>query len=86
MILMPESAELVPHTVYLPRKRRGECLDNGLFAQAVEKTGKKTLIIAGCLDERMRHVYSVDAEAAGFNVYAVVDASGDPTKSRPARS
>jgi nicotinamidase-related amidase len=45
--LMPELAELAPHTIYVPRNGEVNAWDNELFVQTVEKTGKKTLIMAG---------------------------------------
>jgi nicotinamidase-related amidase len=78
--LMPELAELAPHAVYVPRNGEVNAWDNDLFVQTVEKTGKKTLIMAGVWTSVCVMFPALDAKAAGFNVYAVVDASGDPSK------
>ena len=32
------------------------------------------------MDQRLRHVPALDAKAAGFKVYAVINASGDPSE------
>ncbi|MBO1908843.1 isochorismatase family protein [Microvirga sp. 3-52] len=45
--LMPEIAELAPHAVYVPRNGEVNAWDNDLLVQTVEKTGKRTLIMAG---------------------------------------
>jgi nicotinamidase-related amidase len=78
--LMPELAELAPHAVYVPRNGEVNAWDNDLFVQTVEKTGKKTLIMAGVWTSVCVMFPALDAKAAGFNVYAVVDASGDPSQ------
>ena len=43
-------------------------------------TGKKTLIMAGVWTSVCVMFPALDAKAAGFNVYAVMDASGDPSE------
>jgi nicotinamidase-related amidase len=48
--------------------------------KAVRATGKKTLIMAGVWTGVCVRFPALDAKAAGFNVYAVMDASGDPTE------
>lgn len=78
--LMPELGELAPHAVYVPRNGEVNAWDNELFVQTVEKTGKKTLIMAGVWTSVCVMFPALDAKAAGFNVYAVVDASGDPSQ------
>jgi isochorismate hydrolase len=52
--------------------------DNEDFVAAVRATGRKTLIIAGVWTSVCVMFPALDAKAAGFKVYAVVDASGDP--------
>jgi nicotinamidase-related amidase len=47
---------------------------------AVRATGKKTLIIAGVWTSVCVMFPALDAKAAGFKVYAVMDASGDPSE------
>src|SRR5215831_6935643 len=78
--LMPESAKLAPHAVYVPRHGEVNAWDSDLFVKAVRDTGKKTLIMAGVWTGVCVMFPALDAKAAGFNVYAVVDASGDPTE------
>jgi nicotinamidase-related amidase len=78
--VMPEIAKLAPHAVYVPRHGEVNAWDNDLFVKAVRETGKKTLIMAGVWTSVCVMFPALDAKAAGFNVYAVVDASGDPSE------
>ena len=78
--VMPEIAELAPHAVYVPRHGEVNAWDNDQFVKTVRETGKKTLIMAGVWTGVCVMFPALDAKAAGFNVYAVTDASGDPTK------
>ena len=78
--LMPETAKLAPHAVYVPRHGEVNAWDNDLFVKTVRETGKKTLIMAGVWTGVCVMFPALDARAAGFNVYAVIDASGDPSE------
>jgi nicotinamidase-related amidase len=78
--LMPEIHEAAPHAVYVPRKGEVNAWDNELFVKTVRETGKKTLIIAGVWTSVCVMFPALDAKAAGFKVYAVIDASGDPSE------
>jgi nicotinamidase-related amidase len=78
--LMPEINELAPHAVYVPRQGEVNAWDNDLFVETIQKTGKRTLIMAGVWTNVCVMFPALDAKAAGFNVYAVVDASGDPSE------
>jgi nicotinamidase-related amidase len=77
--IMPEIARLAPEATYVPRQGEVNAWDNDLFVKAVRQTGKKTLIMAGVWTSVCVMFPALDAKAAGFNVYAVMDASGDPT-------
>jgi nicotinamidase-related amidase len=77
--IMPEIARLAPEATYVPRQGEVNAWDNDLFVRAVRQTGKKTLIMAGVWTSVCVMFPALDAKAAGFNVYAVMDASGDPT-------
>jgi nicotinamidase-related amidase len=79
---MPEIAELAPHAVYVPRHGEVNAWDNDQFVKTVRDTGKKTLIMAGVWTGVCVMFPALDAKAAGFNVYAVMDASGDPSEMR----
>jgi nicotinamidase-related amidase len=78
--VMPEIAKLAPHSVYVPRQGEVNAWDNDLFVKTVRETGKKTLIMAGVWTSVCVMFPALDAKAAGFNVYAVIDASGDPSE------
>src|SRR4051812_46220434 len=78
--LMPEIHQAAPHAVYVPRKGEVNAWDNELFVDTVRKTGRKTLIMAGVWTSVCVMFPALDAKAAGFKVYAVMDASGDPSE------
>jgi len=78
--LMPEIHQFAPHSVHVPRKGEVNAWDNELFVKTVRETGKKSLIIAGVWTSVCVMFPALDAIAAGFKVYAVIDASGDPSE------
>lgn len=78
--LMPEIQQVAPHAVYVPRKGEVNAWDNALFAKTVRDTGRKTLIIGGVWTSVCVMFPALDAKAEGFKVYAVTDASGDPSE------
>jgi nicotinamidase-related amidase len=78
--LIPEVHQYAPHAVYVPRTGQINAWDNPPFVEAIEKTGRKTLMIAGTLTSVCMAFPAVSARAAGYNVYCVVDASGNWTK------
>jgi nicotinamidase-related amidase len=78
--LMPEIHEAAPHAVHVPRKGEVNAWDNALFVKTVRETGKKTLIMAGVWTSVCVMFPALDALAAGYKVYAVIDASGDPSE------
>jgi nicotinamidase-related amidase len=78
--LMPEIHESAPHAVHVPRKGEVNAWDNAAFVKAVEQTGKRTLIMGGVWTSVCVMFPALDAKAAGYKVYAVIDASGDPSE------
>jgi nicotinamidase-related amidase len=78
--LMPEIHQFAPHAVYVPRKGEVNAWDNEDFVRTVRATGKKTLIMAGVWTSVCVMFPALDAKQAGFKVYAVMDASGDPSE------
>jgi nicotinamidase-related amidase len=78
--LMPEIHELAPHAVYVPRKGEVNAWDNDDFVANVRSTGRSTLIMAGVWTSVCVMFPALDARAAGYDVYAVLDASGDPSE------
>jgi nicotinamidase-related amidase len=78
--LMPEIHEHAPHAVYVPRKGEVNAWDNDDFVAEVRSTGRKTLVMAGVWTSVCVMFPALDAKAAGYDVYAVLDASGDPSE------
>jgi nicotinamidase-related amidase len=78
--LMPEIHQFAPHAIHVPRKGEVNAWDNELFVKTVRETGRKTLIMAGVWTSVCVMFPALDATAAGFKVYAVIDASGDPSE------
>ena len=78
--LMPEIHEAAPHAIHVPRKGEINSWDNVEFQRIVRATGKRTLVIAGVWTSVCVAFPALDAKAQGFNVYAVMDASGDPSE------
>jgi nicotinamidase-related amidase len=78
--LMPEIHQFAPHAVYVGRKGEVNAWDNDDFVNAVRATGKRTLIMAGVWTSVCVMFPALDAKAAGYKVYAVMDASGDPSE------
>ncbi|NML12400.1 isochorismatase family protein [Sphingobium sp. AR-3-1] len=78
--LMPEIEQYAPHAVYVPRKGEVNAWDNNDFVSTVAATGRKTLIMAGVWTSVCVMFPALDARAAGYDVYAVIDASGDPSE------
>jgi nicotinamidase-related amidase len=78
--LMPEIHEAAPHAVFVPRKGEINAWDNEDFVRTVRATGRNTLIIAGVWTSVCVAFPALDAKAAGYNVHAVLDASGDPSE------
>jgi nicotinamidase-related amidase len=77
--LMPELKQAAPNALYVPRKGEVNAWDNPDFVATVRKTGRKTLIMAGVWTSVCVMFPALDAKAAGYKVYAVTDASGDPS-------
>jgi nicotinamidase-related amidase len=78
--LTPEIAQYAPQAIYVPRQGEINAWDNEDFVKAVKATGKKTLIMAGVWTSVCVAFPALDAKAEGYKVYAVIDASGDPSE------
>src|SRR5262245_42618852 len=78
--LMSELAAAMPNAKYVPRKGEVSAWDNDEFVKAVEATGRKTLIMAGVWTSVCVAFPALQAKADGYKVYAVLDASGDPSE------
>jgi nicotinamidase-related amidase len=75
--LMPEIHQIAAHATYVGRKGEISAWDNPDFVKAVKATGRKTLLIAGVWTSVCVAFPAIQAKADGYNVYAVMDASGD---------
>lgn len=78
--LIPEIHECAPHARFIPRTGQINAWDNPPFVEAIEKTGRKTMVIAGTLTSVCLAFPAISAIEAGYKAYAVVDASGNWSK------
>jgi nicotinamidase-related amidase len=78
--LMKELAGAAPSAKYIARKGEVSAWDNADFVKAVEATGRKTLVMAGVWTSVCVMFPALQAQADGYKVYAVMDASGDPSE------
>lgn len=78
--LIPEIHQFAPHAQYIARKGQINAWDNPDFVDAVKATGKKQLIIAGTITSVCMAFPSISAVYEGYQVFAVVDASGTYSK------
>lgn len=74
--IIPELLALYPDTPIVRRPGQISAWDNEEFVAAVEATGRKNLIMAGVTTDVCLAFPAMQAAAAGYNVYGVVDASG----------
>jgi nicotinamidase-related amidase len=75
--LIPEIHEANPEAVYIPRTGQINAWDNPAWVEAIEKTGRKTLLIAGTLTSVCMAFPTLSALVAGYKVFCIVDASGN---------
>ena len=78
--LIPEIHKAAPHATYVARRGEINAWDNPDFVAAVEATGRKQLIIAGTITSVCLAFPAIAAVAAGYQVFAVIDASGTYSK------
>ncbi len=73
--IMPDILEILGDEVI---ERPGEinAWDNPEFKGAIEKTGRKKIIMAGVVTDVCLLFPAISAVAEGYDVYAVIDASG----------
>jgi nicotinamidase-related amidase len=75
--LMEELAAAAPSAIYVPRQGQISAWENPDFVKTVRATGRKTLIMAGVWTSVCVVFPAIQAKAEGYDVYAVIDASGD---------
>jgi nicotinamidase-related amidase len=78
--LIPEIHASAPHATYVPRRGEINAWDNPEFVAAVKATGRQQLIIAGTITSVCMAFPAIAAVAEGYQVFAVVDASGTYSK------
>jgi len=77
--LMPGLRERFPKAPLIRRPGEINAWDNPKFVEAVEKTKRKQLIIAGITTDVCVALVALSALEAGYQVYVVADASGAMT-------
>jgi nicotinamidase-related amidase len=75
--LIPEIHECNPDAIYIPRTGQINAWDNPKWVEAIEHTGRRTLIIAGTLTSVCLAFPAISAVEAGYKVFTVIDASGN---------
>lgn len=75
--LISEIHQSNPDAVYIPRTGQINAWDNPAWVEAIAKTGRKTLLIAGTLTSVCMAFPALSALAAVYKVFCVVDASGN---------
>src|SRR3989441_9949704 len=78
--LIPEIHQFNPDAVYIPRTGQINAWDNPAWVKAIKATQRKTLLIAGTLTSVCMAFPTLSALAAGYKVFAIVDASGNWSK------
>ena len=78
--IIPEIHQSNPDAVHVPRVGPINAWDHRPFVEAIEKTKRKTLLIAGTLTSICMAFPALSALAAGYKVFCIVDASGNWSK------
>lgn len=78
--LIPEIHQYNPQAVYIPRTGQINAWDNPAWVRAIERTQRKTLLIAGTLTSVCMAFPALSALVAGYKVFCIVDASGNWSK------
>ena len=71
--IVPEQKAMFPDAPYIPRPGQINAWDNPDFVEAVRKTGRRQLVLAGVVTDVC---VALSAREAGYEVFAVTDASG----------
>jgi nicotinamidase-related amidase len=74
--LLPELVAALPDAPVIHRNGPINAWDDRAFVQAVESTGRRKLLIAGCTTDICLMFPALSALQAGYDVYGVIDASG----------
>jgi nicotinamidase-related amidase len=81
--MLPYVKEQFPDAPFISRPGQINAWDNKDFVKAIEKTGKKQLVISGIVTDVCVTFVALSAKKAGYEVFVVTDASG--TFSEPVR-
>jgi nicotinamidase-related amidase len=77
---IPEVVALLPEAPIISRPGQINAWDNADFVKAIEKTGRKKIIMSGITTDVCVAFAALSARDAGYDVYVVVDASGCQNK------
>ena len=80
-VILPELKEMFPDAPFIARPGQINAWDNEDFVNAIKKTGKKQLIIAGVVTDVCVAFPTLSALREGYQVFVVADASGTFNKS-----
>lgn len=75
--LIPEIVENAPSATVIDRAGPINAWDDARIREAVEATGRNTIVISGILTSVCVAFPAIEMAAEGYNVIAVIDASGD---------
>jgi len=78
--LIPEIHQCNPDAVYVPRTGQINAWDNPKWVEAIQNTGRRTLLMAGTLTSVCMAFPALSAIEAGYKVFCIVDASGNWSK------
>jgi nicotinamidase-related amidase len=73
---LPEVVKLLPDAPLISRPGQINAWDNAEFVAAIEKTGRKKIVISGITTDVCVTFATLSALDAGYEVYVVTDASG----------
>jgi nicotinamidase-related amidase len=74
--LLPELVAVLPDAPVIHRNGPINAWDDRAFVEAVEATGRRKLLIAGCTTDICLMFPALSALRAGYDGYGVIDASG----------
>jgi nicotinamidase-related amidase len=80
-VIMPELKAAFPDAPFIPRPGQINAWDNEEFVEAVRKTGRRQLIMAGVVTDVCVAFPALCAMEEGYQVFVVADASGTFNKS-----
>lgn len=74
--IVPELRAAFPDAPFIARPGQINAWDNEQFVQAVERTGRRQLVLAGVVTDVCVAFPALSAVEAGYDVFVVTDASG----------